>query len=135
MKTLKTLLFLAIFSVLACNQALASEKPIQHLVLDDITSFKEAKSVFFNTTAQIEGKTSFNATELNDIHIITYSLEKAIAYFVENMKGAQQALADKMAVTVENIHLSSENNRASDTKTHINEYLKMADEFASQLRN
>lgn len=135
MKTLTILVFLAIVSAFVCNQSLASEKPVQHLVLDDITSFEEAKSVFLSTTAQIEAKTTLNATELNDIHIITYSLEKAIAYFVENMSGGQQALADKMAVEVESIHLSSENNRAFDTKTHIDEYLKVSDEFVSQLKN
>ena len=111
----------------------ASDQPIQHLQLPDVTSYEEAKTVFSNTTLELQGKTQLDATELQEIHVITYSLEKALAYLVENTAGDRNAAASKMAELVELVHLASENNRAAETKTNLGEYFKLAESFSMTL--
>jgi len=54
-----------------------SDKPVQHLQLADIDSYEQAKQVFSNATLELQQKDKLDATELHEIHIITYSLEKA----------------------------------------------------------
>ena len=56
----------------------------------------------------------------------TYSLEKAVAYFVENSEAEGQILAEQIAVVVEEIHLASENNRSEDTRSYIDQLDKLA---------
>ena len=110
-----------------------SDKPIQHLKLKDITSLDEAKKVFKETNAKIKSKTKLDAVELGEIHIITYSLEKAIAFFAENLSGKAQETAKEMAVLVEEIHLASENNRKEDSQKNIAKYFALVDGFAAAL--
>jgi len=109
-----------------------SDKPVQHLQLADIDSYEQAKQVFSNATLELQQKDKLDATELHEIHIITYSLEKAVAYFVENMEGEQQIAAKKIAEIVEFVHKGSENNRSSETKTHLKEYFALAETFSSK---
>lgn len=123
----------ALTSTLTPVVAVASEEPVQHLELADVTSYEEAKQVFTETTAKMQSKTKLNANELGEIHIITYSLEKAVAYFAENMEGEQKARAKIMANVVELVHLGSENNRPIETKVYLDEYFKLADTFAAGL--
>ena len=111
----------------------ASEEPVKHLDLPDVTSKQEAVKVFNETTAQLKQKTKLDSAAMNDIHIITYSLEKAVAYFSENMVGEQQANAKQMAELVEEIHLGSENNRVEETSQSLDKYFKLADTFAAEL--
>ena len=108
-------------------------KPVQHLKIADVTSFASAKKIFIDKTAEIKSKTKLDPTELQQIHFITYSLEKAVAYFAENLKGDQQKLAMKIAEVVENVHLASENNRKSDTVKNLSEYYKLAESFLKNL--
>jgi len=110
----------------------ASDKSVQHIELADIDSFDEAKQVFSETTSQLQEKAKLDAVELQNIHIITYSLEKAVAYFVENMQGEQQIAATKMAELVELIHIGSENNRPADVKVDLEAYFKLAETFSAQ---
>lgn len=111
------------------TQITTDEKPLKHLKLQDLTSMEEALKVFNDTTAQIKSKTKLDAQELSEIHVITYSLEKAIAYFTDNLTGAKQEAAKKIAVIVEEIHLASENNRQEETRKHMDEYFKVAEAF------
>lgn len=147
MKKNKSLVFLiaACASITGCQKAdnnreassaashieTEGEKPIQHLKLPDITSQQKAVEVMKSTTVQLKSKKKLEDSELGNIHIITYSLEKAIAYFVENSVGDQQAAAKKMAEVVEAVHLNSENNRAEKTKAALDEYFKLAGAFIS----
>ena len=136
MTKLKSVIFsalMAAFSLLYLTVGIAGEQPVQHLIVDDITSYQEAKQVFADTTADIKTKTKFDAADLHDIHMITYSLEKAIAYFVENMEGEQQAAAEKMAAVVELVHLSSENNRNIEIQVYLEDYFKRAEAFSVEL--
>lgn len=136
MTKLKSVIFsalLAAFTTLSLTTAVASEEPVQHLIVDDITSYQEAKQVFADTTADIKTKTKFDATDLHDIHMITYSLEKAIAYFVDNMEGEQKAAAEKMAAVVELVHLSSENSRNIEIQVYLEDYFKRAEAFSAGL--
>ena len=89
--------------------------------------------MFANTTADIKTKTKFDAADLHDIHMITYSLEKAIAYFVDNMEGKKKAAAGKMAAVVELVHLSSENNRNIEIQVYLENYFKRAEAFSAGL--
>lgn len=133
MKKITLAFGLAFLTTLNVLTVVASDKPVQHLQLEDITTLDEAKRVFSETTAQIESKNKLDADELHDIHIITYSLEKAVAYFAENSTGEQQVTAKKMAEVVELVHLGSENNRAEETKVYLIEYFKLADKFSKGL--
>lgn len=121
--------FLLLFSAF-CSYA---EKPIQHRIVPDITAFDEAKKVFAETTSQIKRKTLLDAQELHDIHMITYSLEKAIAYFAETFDGDAKSASEKLAEVVELIHLGSENNRKVETEIYMKEYFKLAEAFAEEL--
>ena len=109
----------------------AKEEPIQHLKIADVTSVNDAKNIFIEKTSEIKSKKKLDQLELQQIHIITYSLEKSVAYFVENLIGERQELAKEIAVVVEDIHISSENNRQEKTKTLLNKYFDMAEKFIS----
>ena len=122
--------FLVMFfslSVLASGES--KEKPTQHLKIVDVTSMIEAKEIFVVKTAEIIGKKSIGIKESAEIHIITYSLEKSVAYFVENLKGSKQKLAKEMAVVVEDIHINSERNQLEKLKKHLKEYVNLVDKF------
>lgn len=103
-----------------------NEKPIQHLKLEDIYSLEEASAVFADEVDFIVGKEELTALALHEIHMSTYSLEKAVAYFVENSEAEGQILAEQIAVVVEEIHLASENNRSEDTRSYIDQLDKLA---------
>ena len=105
------------------------EKPIQHLKLEDIATESSAVEVMQSTTEQLRAKTTLDALELHEIHMITYSLEKAVAFFAENLSGAKQATAQEMAVVVEEVHLSSENNRKDETKAALDQYFALFESF------
>ena len=105
------------------------EKPIQHLKLEDIATESSAAEVMQSTTEQLRAKTKLDALELHQIHMITYSLEKAVAFFAENLSGARQVTAQEMAVVVEEIHLSSENNRKDATKEALDQYFALFESF------
>ena len=115
--------------VMASNES--KEEPVQHLKIPDVTSMKDAKKIFIETTSEIKSKKNLDQLELQQIHIITYSLEKSVAYFVENLKGERQELANEIAVVVEDIHISSENNRQKEAETYLNKYFNMAEKFIS----
>ena len=102
------------------------DKPIQHLKLENILSLEEATTVFTKEVAFITANEELTAGILHEIHMSTYSLEKAVAYFVENSQGEVKILADQIAVVVEEIHLASENNRADDTRGFIDQLEKLA---------
>lgn len=136
MKTLIIFLFITtsvILSLQGSDVAFAADQPTQHLQLPDITSLKEAKKVFLETTSVLESKRELDAAELNEIHMTTYSLEKAIAYFAGNMKGDQQAEAKKMAEVVELIHLASETDRADEARVYLEDYSTRASAFSEKL--
>lgn len=105
------------------------EKPVQHLKLAEVTTMAEAKKVFIESNFAMSQKHELDSSELQEIHIITYSLEKGVAYFVENLSGEQKALAEEMAVIVENIHLNSENNREDETEEELEKYFELANKF------
>ena len=132
----KSLLTITASACLIATQAInadekpgAAEKPTQHLKLPDITTEKQATVVMKATTGKLKAKKKLDAGEMHEIHIITYSLEKAVAYFVENTKGDQQAISKKMAVVVEEVHLNSENNRKEETRKALDHYFKLAKSF------
>jgi flagellar biosynthesis component FlhA len=128
-------LVLIIFSLAFALQVMASdeskEEPVQHLKIADVTSMKDAEKIFIEKTSEIKSKKKLDQVELQQIHIITYSLEKSVAYFVENLKGERQELAKEIAVIVEDIHISSENSRKEMTETHLNKYFDLAEKFIS----
>ena len=107
------------------------EKPIQHLKLEDVATESKAVEVMQSTTEQLRAKTKLDALELHEIHMITYSLEKAVAFFAENLSGARQVIAQEMAVVVEEVHLSSENNRRDATKAALEQYFALFESFTT----
>lgn len=106
------------------------QKPVQHLQLDDITSSEEAATVFAEETAFIRGQSGQLSPEaMHEIHMSTYSLEKAVAYYVENLEGPEQELAERIAVVVEDIHLASEKNDGEAMETYIDQLESLAGDF------
>jgi len=105
------------------------EKPIQHLTLDAITSAAEAARVFSEEVGFIASKQDLTPAALHEIHMSTYSLEKAVAYFVENASGPRREQAEEIAAVVEDIHLASENNRPQATKESIEQLVVLAKKF------
>lgn len=131
-KTFKlTLTFL--FSTLLANYSLGGEKPIQHLKLESIDNANVAKSVFIKDTQTLRQKSVLTPKVLSEIHFLTYSLEKSIAYYVYNSEGDMQKLAKEMAIVVEEIHLSSENNRGEKTRQSLDKYFSLAEKFEAEL--
>lgn len=109
----------------------SKEKPTQHLKVDDVTTMAEAEKIFIEKTSEIRAKTKLDVAELQEIHFITYRLEKSVAYFAENLKGERQALAQDIAVVVEDIHINSEDNRKEKTQQHLKNYFELADKLIS----
>jgi hypothetical protein len=110
-----------------------AEKPIQHLKLEDIATKSKAVEVMKATTEKLRSKSRLDALELHEIHMITYSLEKAVAFFAENLSGARQETAQKMAVVVEEVHLNSENNRKEASKAALEQYFALFESFTKGL--
>ena len=108
-----------------------AEKPIQHLKLENIATKSSAVEVMQSTTEQLLAKNNLDALELHEIHMITYSLEKAVAFFAENLSGARQVTAQEMAVVVEEVHLSSENNCKEETKVALDQYFALFEAFTN----
>jgi hypothetical protein len=117
------------FPVMASSES--EQEPVQHLKMEDVTSMEDAKKIFLETTSEIRSKKKLDVAELQEIHVITYSLEKSVAYFVENAEGERKKLAEEIAVVVEDIHLSSENNRQKETQALLKKYFDLADRFSS----
>lgn len=111
----------------------AHDKPIQHLHLEDITSLNEAVRVFAKEVAFIQGQTELTPQVLHDIHMSTYSLEKAVAYYVENSEGARKELAEQIAEVTEQIHLASERNQPEATAKHIEQLKALTEQFQTTL--
>ncbi|GHA13772.1 hypothetical protein GCM10008090_24400 [Arenicella chitinivorans] len=127
-------IFLALLSLSTLNFSLAThanEQAVQHKIVADITELETAKSVFNRTTAELKTKQELSATELHEIHMITYSLEKAVAYFVDTNQGQAQKDAEQLAGVVELVHIASENNRSAETRVYLDEYFKLADAFST----
>ena len=74
-------------------------------------------------------KKKLSLEEASQIHIITYTLEKSVAYFSDNLKGKKQALAKEIAVVVEDIHITSESNKLDKLKKHLSKYFSLVDKF------
>lgn len=129
MKKLMLLVFAVCFSLSVAASDTSEEKPTQHLKIADVTTMKDAKTIFLGKTHEIMEKKSVGLKEASEIHIITYTLEKSVAYFAENLKGEKQSLAKEMAVVVENIHLTSESNQLEKLQKHLKEYFSLVDKF------
>jgi len=125
------LLFFALAFALPVLATEESKEPVQHLKITDVTSMEDAEKIFIEKTSEIKSKKKLDVTELQQIHIITYSLEKSVAYFAENLKGERQELAREIAVVVEDIHISSENNHQEKTKKLLSKYLKLSEKLIS----
>ncbi|MDD7986098.1 hypothetical protein PQO01_14190 [Lentisphaera marina] len=111
-----------------------AKKPVQHLKIADISSMDNAIKVFNETVEKLKSKNKFDAAELHDIHMITYSTEKAIAYFSENLTAEQKEIAKKAAVVLEEVHLASESNNKEATQKNLTEFLSLAAKIAINLK-
>jgi len=129
MKQFVLFVFTMLFSVAVLAVDESKEKPTQHLQIADVKSMEEAKAIFIDKTAEIRNKKPLNLEAASQIHIITYTLEKSVAYFAENLEGEKQELAKQIAVVVEDIHLSSESNRLGELQKHLDKYFDLVNEF------
>ncbi|ALU44197.1 MULTISPECIES: DUF6746 family protein [Pseudoalteromonas] len=127
MRTLIVLLMAAVLSTTVQASDESGEKSIQHLKVADVTSIEDARKIFIEKTSEIRSKRDLDEAELQQIHVITYTLEKSVEFFTFNLIGDNKKLADDLAVVVENIHLNSERNRKEQTKKHLNQYFVLAD--------
>jgi len=129
MRQLALLVLTTLFSFSALAAGESEEKPTQHLQVAEVQSMQEAKAVFLDKTAEIRSKLPLTLENASHIHIITYTLEKSVAYFADNLEGDKKALAEEMAVVVEDIHITSESNRLGELKEHLDKYFALVDEF------
>ena len=129
MKQLVLLVFTMLFSLSALAADESNEKPTQHLQVADVQSMEEAKAIFIDKTAEIRAKTPLNIENASQIHIITYTLEKSVGYFTENLSGEKQEQAKEIAVVVEDIHIASESNRLEELQKQLKNYFALVDEF------
>lgn len=106
---------------------------IKHLEVPEVTNADDAKKIFLERTAEITSKKTLNTQELHEIHMATYHLETAVAYYAENLKGKKKKAAEKIAVVVEEVHLSSEGFKAEEAKKSIAEFAKLAEAFSAGL--
>lgn len=106
-----------------------NKQPVQHLKVPDVTSMQDAKAIFLEMNHEMLEKQDIGMQEAAEIHIITYTLEKSVAYFADNLTGDKQAQAKEMAVVVENIHLASESNQFAALNQHLNDYAELVDQF------
>jgi hypothetical protein len=133
MKKLLSILVLAFGLHIVVGEA-SEEGPVQHLKIAEVTSMEDAEKIFQEKTAEMKSKKKLDPLELQQIHVITYSLEKSVAYFAENLTDATgQELAKEIAVVVEDIHVNSENNRQEQTKNYLNEYFDLAKRFQTHM--
>ena len=109
--------------------AVSEEKPIQHLNVPDITSLEEAKKLFVEKTLEMKSKQVLDVEALQQIHLITYSLEKSVAYFSKTLSGNERLLINDIAQIVEAIHLHSEHNRPVETENQLTHYFNLASRF------
>ncbi len=107
----------------------SKKKPTQHLIIADVTSMEDAEKIFVEKTAEIKRKTKLDVAELQEIHIITYTLEKSVAYLADNLTGEGQKLAKEIAVVVEDIHINAEGNLKEKTQSNLNRYFKLTDKL------
>ena len=105
------------------------KKPTQHIKVADLHSMDEAEKIFLLKTSEIKAKTKLDVNELQEIHFITYTLEKSVAYFAENLTGERQAMAKELAEIVEEIHINSEDNLKEETKQLLEKYFAKAESF------
>lgn len=118
-------------NISAAEKTEGDGKPMKHLIVPDVTTLADAQKIFLERTAEITGKTKLDNAEMHEIHMSTYHLEKAVAYFAENSEGARKEAAEKIAVVVEEVHLASENFKAEETKEHLAELGKLAEPFSA----
>ena len=129
MKQLALLVFTTLFSFSVLAAGESKDKPTQHLQLADVQSMQDAKAIFVDKTAEIRAKRPLSLENASQIHIITYTLEKSVAYFADNLKGEKQEQAKEIAVVVEDIHIASESNRLGELEEHLSKYFALVDEF------
>lgn len=87
------------------------------------------KAVVIDGTAEIAKRSAPDAVQAGEIHINTYTLEKGVAYFADNLTGERQALAREIAAVVEDIHVASERGRLDELAAHIDKYQGLIDRF------
>ena len=133
MKFVLLAIFATTFTAYVSVSAFATTNAVKHIDLPDITSYEEAKEVFNQTTSELRKKNKLDETELQEVHIITYSLEKAVAYLYINMKDDQQISAKEIAELVELVHVSAENYRAAETEVYLQKYFKLANAYSQGL--
>lgn len=129
MKNLVVLLLTFAFITSTQASGVTKEEPVQHLKVPGVSSMAEAKKIFLEKTFEISSKQKLDEAELQQIHIVTYTLEKSVEYFAENLTDEKQELVKEIAVVVENIHLNSENNRKKDTQQQLIKYFELANKF------
>lgn len=129
MRNLLCAFFVLAFASMSHASDGSQEKPIKHLTVPTVDSLAEAQKIFIEKTFEINSKRKLDEKELHQIHIITYTLEQSIAYFNANLTGESKELTKTIADVVENIHLSSENNRKAETEKHLKKYFELARTF------
>lgn len=126
MKRVTVLFILVLIALPSYSTKELPEKPVQHIKLAEITTLNEAEKVFLKKTAELKEIKEFNQSNLEKIHVITYSLEKSMAYYVKNLNGEHKATAEYLADRIELIHIHSENNRPKETQEFLKQYFRMA---------
>ena len=108
--------------IVSANVTASDDERVDHFKGIEAKSVAEAKELLktYNDKLRLlQDKKELAATDLGEIHLITYTLENQIAHLIADLQ--------KMADSLEELHLTSETGDISKTSDKLDSYLKHAE--------
>lgn len=118
---------LAVALVVVTSITIADDDRVDHFEGKKATSVAQAHMLLktYNDKLQaLKEKETLAATDLGEIHLATYTLENQIAYLIADLQ--------KMAESLEELHLTSETGDISKTEDKLDKYLEHAKKHDSK---
>lgn len=100
--------------------------PVEHFQGKDAESLAQAVSNFNKGNQRLEkllSQDTLSSADIAAIHELTYTLENALAKINTDL--------DQLAVTLEEVHLGSEDNDADRVKTEGDKYLAITNDLSA----
>lgn len=99
---------------------MAKAESVEHFKGESAESLEEAVTNFKRYNQRLESllkKDSMSADDVTKVHELTYTLENALAKINDEL--------DKLAVTLEEVHLASEKYDADAVREHGDDYMEV----------
>ena len=107
--------------IVSANLTASDEERVDHFKGIEAKSVAEAKALlktYNDKLRALQQKTEMVATDLGEIHLMTYTLENQIAYLIADLQ--------KTAASLEGLHLTSETGDIAKTAEKLDDYLSHA---------